>query len=212
MNFKLLSKNNLGIVIVLILVILFSAPNMFNFLLNNTLGRVILILILLVLSYINKILGVVTLLLIIIIYNNSDIAYYEGFTPSNPTEAANQQEREARRQQIKTNVTSNLEANSADSTTTPPPTTTTTPQPTTATIPPPTTTTPVMSGSVQSAVQNAKANMSTSTEGFDVLGKERTLQKGKQSNSIPVNGSMNASTNVSPYEGSSFSESFASYY
>ena len=38
------------------------------------------------------------------------------------------------------------------------------------------------------------------TEGFDIIGKERYIQKGKQSNQIPVNDSMKITKNVLPYE------------
>jgi len=38
------------------------------------------------------------------------------------------------------------------------------------------------------------------TEGFDIISKERYIQKGKQSNQIPVNDSMRNTKNVLPYE------------
>jgi hypothetical protein len=84
MDFKLVSKNNLGAVTALSLVILLSQSRFFNFLLDTTLGRAVLILFILIISYTNKILGVVSVLFIIIMFNNSDIGYMEGFTaPSN---------------------------------------------------------------------------------------------------------------------------------
>jgi hypothetical protein len=39
------------------------------------------------------------------------------------------------------------------------------------------------------------------TEGFDILGTERNLQRGKKSNSIMVNEDMRKSENVDPYDG-----------
>lgn len=83
MDFNLVSKNNLGAVATLFLVILLSHARFFNFLIDTALGRAILILFILGISYTNKILGVVAVLFIIIAFNNSDIGYLEGFTSPN---------------------------------------------------------------------------------------------------------------------------------
>ena len=80
MDFKLVSKNNLGAVATLFLVILLSHARFFDFLIDTALGRAILILFILGISYTNKILGVVAVLFIIITFNNSDIGYLEGYT------------------------------------------------------------------------------------------------------------------------------------
>jgi hypothetical protein len=80
MDFKLVSENNLGAVATLFLVILLSHARFFDFLMDTALGRAILILFILGISCINKILGVVAVLFIIIAFNNSDIGYLEGFT------------------------------------------------------------------------------------------------------------------------------------
>ena len=85
MDFKLISKNNLGAVATLFLVILLSHSRFFDFLIDTALGRAILILFILGISYTNKILGVVAVLFIIIAFNNSDIGYLEGFTYSSTT-------------------------------------------------------------------------------------------------------------------------------
>ena len=79
MDFKLVSKNNLGAVTALILVIILSQSRFFNFLLDTALGRAILILFVLFISYTNKILGVVSVLFIIIMFNTSNVGYMEGF-------------------------------------------------------------------------------------------------------------------------------------
>jgi hypothetical protein len=84
MDFKIVSKNNLGVVTVLLLVVILSQAKFFNFLLDTALGRAILIVFILIISYMNKILGVVAVLFIIIMFNNSDIGYMEGFTSSKP--------------------------------------------------------------------------------------------------------------------------------
>ena len=70
MNFNLVSKNNIGVVVALLLVILLSVSKVFNFLLNTTLGRSVLVLFVLILAYVNKILGVVSVLFIVILFIN----------------------------------------------------------------------------------------------------------------------------------------------
>ncbi len=80
MVFKLISKNNIGIIATLILVILLSQSRVFDLLIDTTLGRAILILFILGISYTNQILGVVAVLFIVIIFNQSNIGYLEGFT------------------------------------------------------------------------------------------------------------------------------------
>jgi hypothetical protein len=80
MEFNLVSKNNLGVVTALLLVIILSQGRFFNFLLDTALGRAILILFILFISYTNKILGVVSVLFIIIMFNNSNFGYMEGAT------------------------------------------------------------------------------------------------------------------------------------
>jgi len=85
MDFNLVSKNNLGAVSALLLVIILSQGRFFNFLLDTALGRAILILFILFISYTNKILGVVSVLFIIIMFNNSNIGYMEGATTMGST-------------------------------------------------------------------------------------------------------------------------------
>lgn len=100
MDFKLISKNNVGIVATLFLVIILSHSNFFDFLVDTALGRAILILFILGISYTNKILGVVAVLFIIILFNNSDIGYLEGFT--------NSPNIKEKKDDIKENVESNI--------------------------------------------------------------------------------------------------------
>ena len=83
MKLQLVSKNNVGVALTLLLVILLSQSNSLNFFINTYLGRTLLIALLLVVSYCNKILGVVFVLLIIVAFNTSSYGLYEGLT--NPT-------------------------------------------------------------------------------------------------------------------------------
>jgi pyruvate/2-oxoglutarate dehydrogenase complex dihydrolipoamide acyltransferase (E2) component len=83
MDFKLLSKNNIGVVSALILVILLSQARVFDFLIDTSLGMFILIIFILGISYMNNNLGLVAVLLIIIIMNQNDSGYLEGFNIKN---------------------------------------------------------------------------------------------------------------------------------
>ena len=82
MDLKIVSKNYVGALATLFLIILLSKSRILNFLIDTTLGRAILILFILGISYIHSIFGVVAVLFIIISLNNSDIGYMEGFTDS----------------------------------------------------------------------------------------------------------------------------------
>ena len=205
MDFKLVSKNNIGVVVALLLVILLSQGQFFNFLLDTALGRSVLVFLVLFLAYVNKILGVVAVLFIIILFNQSDIGYLEGFTatPSTSTSStatpsttttttttpaapnANQQARIAERQQIRQNVKANLASKAAASAAPASTTTTTTP-------------------STTSSLTTAGA------EGFDIIGTENNIKRGKQSNKIPVTSHMRESMSVSAFDGS-FSDNYSAF-
>jgi hypothetical protein len=83
MTIKTLGKNTMGIVLALLLVLLLSESRLFNFFTDTYLGRVFLIFIILIASYLNKILGVVCVFIIIIMFSN--ISYYEGFDSNSGT-------------------------------------------------------------------------------------------------------------------------------
>lgn len=85
MAFNLLSKNILGSVTTLLLVILLTQSRVFDFLINTPLGRAFLIVAILGISYCHKIFGVVALLFVIIIFNQSDFSFMEGFTDTTTT-------------------------------------------------------------------------------------------------------------------------------
>jgi len=190
MNFNLVSKNNIGVATTLLLVVLLSQSKIFNFLLDNALGRTILIALILIISYINKILGVVSVLFIIIIFNQSDIAYLEGFSgagnlenfdPSLNNTSSSKKTNTSISQEAQT-LAANKSASVPNNLATP----ASPAVPTTATVPP---------GGI---------------EGFDLIGTENNIKRGKQSNSIPVSDHMRESSNVLPSEGV-FTESFSIY-
>lgn len=194
MDFKLVSKNNIGCVATLLLVVLLSQSKFFNFLIDTALGRIILILFILFISYTNKILGIVSVLLIIIVFNNSDIAYIEGFTESPSTPATiTSTNIPVGTGPLTTDIKDKKIIQSA--------------MPQSAMTQ--TNTTP---NDMNTMVATTSASSSQSaTEGFDMASKERYLQKGNQSNQITVNNYMKESENVAPYEGMVFTNSYSSY-
>ena len=166
MNFKLVSKQNMGIVLFLLLAIIISQSRMFDFLFNTALGRSFFLILLLIISYCNKILGVVTVLLVIIMMNNRDemYYYYEGFT-----DASGNKMEDASGNRV--DASGNKLAKVAV---------------------------------IKHAESTKSSDSTTTTEGFDLLGTENSLKRGKTSNSIPVNNSVRKSGNVDPYSSSSF--------
>jgi len=150
MNFKLVSKNNIGGAAALILVILLTHGKVFNFLLDTALGRTILITFILAIAYTSKFLGAAAVLFIIILFTQSDIGYLEGFTQSSPTVAP-----------------------------------------------------PLSPKKEIQQIKHDKPKKPASIEGFDIIGTENNIKRGKQSNSIPVSNFMRSSTNVQPHDGDS---------
>lgn len=206
-NFQFISKNNIGCVFALLLVILLSQSKIFNILLDTVLGRTILIAFLLVISYLNKILGVVSVLIIIIVFNNSSIGYMEGFT----TDASNNATPPATSSTTSSTTSLTTPPSTTSSTTPPAPPIKSTTSPTTPPTPPSTSSSTSSSTTPSTSSSTSPANVSTATEGFDIIGKESNIKRGKQSNSIPVNDFMRESTSVAPYEGSSYLESFSAF-
>jgi hypothetical protein len=174
------TTNNLGGASALLLLILLSQSKFLHFLLDTALGRSILILFILVISYINKILGVVSVLFIIIMFNNSDIGYMEGFTNSVPqTTTPTENTTTVLSDEQKQKLLAQLQEKAKE---TPPPSSTST-------------------------------STSSGAEGFNTFETERNIQKGKSSNSIPVNQSATQSEDVDAFGtfGGKFSDSFASF-
>lgn len=209
MDFKLVDKKNMGGASLLLLIIILCQSRFFNFLIDTALGRAILITFIIFICCCHKIMGVIAVLLIIIMFNRSQIGILEGFDSG-----------EINTQQIKDNIQAKIQATTdacgnntststtasapasttttTSSTTTPSTTTTSTSAPATT----PSTTSPNLA-SLQSKVAQAK-------EGFDLIGTESTLKSGKQSNSISVNNKSRSSENVLPSYENIFSTSIYS--
>jgi len=166
MNYRLINKNSFGGVILLLLIILLSHTRILDFMINTSLGRLFLIGIILIVSCIHKILGVISVLFIIIIFNNSDFSYLEGMT--NPV-----------------SITSNSNYQFASK--------------------------PERVDFNDKSKKNKKPKNNKPIEGSDIIGKERQIQKGRNSNSIPVNDNMKIIDVLQPHERSTFSENFTTY-
>ena len=204
----LFKNSTIGIASMLFFVVLVSHSRILDFLFETFLGRILLISMILFISYTHYILGVVSVLLVIILFNN--LSYDNGYGYSFMEGMENAQ---------KPTTTSSTTV----------PTTTTT----TATTDSPTvssslatamnkakdsvmskisvsTTTPSTSttGSSSSSSSSSKKKEKTSTEGFDLIGTENTIKRGKQSNSIPVHSQSNSGGRVAPYDGGSVYSAF----
>jgi len=206
MDFRLVSKNYIGIVGTLILVILLSQSHFFDFLTETSLGRIILLLFTIFISYTNKFLGLLAVLFIIIAFNNNDMNYgfygdsfYEGFDGSgnilNNSEnslATEITQDKANISQNKQNISANLQQKTQQLQ-------------------------QQINNSSQTAAATSSAASTTSppssgTEGFCILDKENNMLRGKQSNSVPVfNNSRQQDDNVSPSDKSIFTDSYSTF-
>ena len=197
MNFKLINKNSIGVIILLLLTVILSQSRFLNFMINTVLGRSLLIIILLFVSSIHKILGIVCVLLIIIVFNNSDFSYFEGMTT-----ATTQATPGTKTTPSVTSTVPTVPAIPATPVVTPPPT-----------VQSPAVSTPAVVTPSVNSQPTIPQPTSQAQEGFDIIGKERTIQKGRNSNSIPVNNYMKKPINddVAPYEWSAFSGNFTEF-
>lgn len=196
----MLSKNNIGIISTLILVILLSQSRVFDFLIDTALGRMILVFFILGISYMHKILGIIAVLFIIIMINQSDMTLFEGFTDkdkfkekklsglsskkTDADEAANEAVDAAEKAKIATkDAVKKAQA------------------------------------ALQAAEAAAKAATTSSTkesvlngrEGFNMIDREGTMLKGKRSNEVPVlSNSRTQTDDVEPSDKDVYTNSYSS--
>jgi hypothetical protein len=195
MDFNLISKNNIGIIGTLLLAIFLSQHRTMDFMFRTALGRLTLIVLILAMSYTNKILGVVGVLFVVIIFSSSDMNFMEGAanmgdtppsdTPSdNPLKVATGpssdpppsppvEEEPATKDPTSTAVQPKKKAASSATGT-----------------PIDEAQTGVTEQTEDLTTANAGLDMSSTenagVESFDILGLERNIQKGKNSNTIPI--------------------------
>ena len=194
MDFKLLSKNNIGVVSTLILVILLSQARVFDFLIDTSLGMFILIIFILGISYMNRNLGLAAVLIIIIMMNQSDTGYFEGFSIG---DSIKKKMKTIKPQTSDASGNSTEEDDDTEEDTKKP---------------------------MKNVMKQAKAMVAKpkpkpkskesfvgGREGFNMIDREGTMLKGKRSNEIPVlyNSRSQSDEDVEPMDNSMFKDSYS---
>jgi hypothetical protein len=207
MNFKLVSKNNMGVVVILILVVLLSQSRFFDFLTETALGRMLILALIIFISYTSKFLGLLAVLFLMIAFeqHNMNVVqsynFYEGFDVSgNTTDVSGNQTAsaimndeiaimQAKEDILKQKLSAlNNKMNSQQTTTTNTPTNT----PTTST--------------------SSTPNNLGAREGFCMTDRESNILRGKQSNSIPVfNNTRDQDDHIDPSDKSVFSNTYSAF-
>jgi hypothetical protein len=190
------TKNIMGIVSTLILVILLTQSRFFDFLTETPLGRMVLLAFIILISYTNRILGLLAVLLIIIAFNQYSLrenvvqsySYYEGFDVSgNTTDSTVVNDKanilKAKEDIMKQKLTAlNNKKGSASQTVT------------------------------TTSSANSSSESFGGREGFCMTDRESNMLRGKQSNTIPVfNNSRQQDDDISPSDKSIFSSDFSSF-
>lgn len=187
MAFKLVSKNNMGLVTALILVILLCQSKFFNFLIDTYLGRIVLLAFVILIAHTHKILGLFAVLCIIIAFNNNSVNYvysynyYEGFDVSGNVLNGNIQAAiKSKLQTVQQDVSGNV--TNADT-----------------------------SSSTSTSTSTSNTESFKGREGFCMTDRESNMLRGKQSNAIPVFNSREQSDDVNPSDNSDFKNNYASF-
>jgi hypothetical protein len=183
MDFKFNSKTTLGALSTLTLVIILSQSRFFDFLIDTALGRAVLICLIIGISYTHKILGVVAVLFVIIMFNQSYLGSSEGFTQPTTT----------------------TDTTTTDSSTAAPPMPDATKMPADVAThdkkPKPSTVTTTLSSAVSTPtpITSTGETFVGGREGFNITEREGTLLRGKRSNEVPVfSNARSQSDNVEP--------------
>jgi hypothetical protein len=191
-----ISNKNTGAVILLLMILLLSQSRVLDLFVNTALGRVALIVFILAISYLNKTLGVISVLFIILMLNNSGWNILEGAETMNATESTGSDATAAAADAVATPTAPVVVEESEEEK-------------------------KKRIDDLQKQLADAKAALSNSdpetepkvtTEGFDVLETERKLQEGKQSNSIGVDSTCRNCDLVSPVEDNSVFSNFFSVF
>ncbi len=202
---SLISKNNVGAAVLLLFVVVLSQVRVFDVLMNTALGRILLIAFILFLSYANKILGVVGVLFIIIMFNSSSSGFgmMEGFDSTTNMDGTKVNIDGSKVDGSKVNMDgskvdgSNVDGNKMN--------------------------TAKMNGATMdgskmdeaaaavaaNGMKKPEKKIAVAAEGFDILGTENSIRRGKQSNSIPVRKENNMDNDVFAYDSSSIFGSFS---
>jgi hypothetical protein len=212
----MIKQNSISVFLSLFLVILLSQSKMFNFLIDTYLGRILLLVFIIVISYLNKILGVVSVLFIIILFNQYKFGV-EGFVANNAIVAANTPVgapiRRRNAVDNRTDIAENVVDNRTDADIFDKRTDLITegfasvaaaagPNPRVKRDRYDNATDAVDNRTdivdARSDVVDRRSDILT--EGFDIVGQETSLLRGKQSNSIPVSKRSGGKNNVDPID------------
>jgi len=197
MVFKLVSKNNMGIVTTLILVILLSQSRCFDFLTETPLGRIVLLALTIFITYTNKIFGLLAVLFIIVAFNLNDLNivqsynFYEGFDGSvNVDTAIEEDALKEKIDDIKDDVKDDVKKDSKEKDVKK--------------------STEKVADSSETTTTTSSSVSSDSREGFCMSDRELNILRGKQSNTVPVfNKSREQESEVDPADKSFFSSDYA---
>lgn len=175
------TKKNIGIISALVLIILLSQARFFDFLTEYALGRMILLVLITYISYINKFLGLLVVLCIIMAFNYNDINivhsynYYEGFSVD---VSGNTIDVSGNTMDLSGNIQNHINT--------------------------------IKNTLNTNATANTNTESFYGREGFCMSDKESTILRGKQSNAIPVfNKSRTQSDDVNPSSSSIFSNAYS---
>lgn len=223
MNLLFLSKQNLGVALFLLFIIIISESHILDFFFNKSLGRALFIFFFLSIAYLNNILGVISVLLAILLINSKENRWIEGFTDT-PTSETNASETTTPSSLNTTsspsnkdtitgnNIPTDASGNSVPSPGSSPgssPESVSTPTPVTSSSTPDSDSNNVLDKEIDKVKKSMDTPDNLAIEGFDILGMENNLKRGKKSNSIPVSNHTRKSENVDPYYQSSFGNSFS---
>jgi hypothetical protein len=227
--YKILSTQNFSIALTLLLIILLSQSNIMNLFIDTILGRILLVLILLCISYTNHQLGIASTLFVIMVFaccynytENFGVISINSKTPIDKVTSGKVTSGKVTSGKVTSGKVTSGKVTTGKVTTGK----VTTGKVTTGNV----TTGNVTTGNVTTGnvttdniddnvtADNIDDNVTadniddkyTVNEGFDILGAEQTLQRGKKSNTIMVNEEMRKYENVDPYDGWTNQSHFAS--
>ena len=169
-------KDYISLAFILLLAFILSQTTKFSMLFDSHIGRALLIGFILVISYFNKILGVISVLLIVFAFNKGiqNYNYFESFSvDASQNKVASAQNKVASAQnkvasvQNKEEIKEKVKEKAKD----------------------------------KNLGSSKKVAFEEKTEGFDLLSLENTMKKSKQSNSVPAPDYPQSAENAEPFSG-----------
>lgn len=185
-----INKKNMAGAIFLLGLLLVTHSRIFDILINNYLGRLILIALIVAISYANKILGIVAVLFMVVAFNNMEYRYnfMEGFDGDMSGNKLSQEQMDEIAAKVEERIQTKQDEKAAMD----------------ASL-------NEMEGSETIDVTTERRTRRTTggMEGFNMIGMENEMKRGKNSNTIPIDPHVRETDNVAPSMGSSFGSTFA---